>query len=147
MTHTAEYDAWVDMKRRCLNYKAPNFKNYGGRGIRVCDAWVDSFEAFIEHIGPRPSLKHSIDRIDNDGHYEPGNVRWATMSAQLFNRRPVKVDVMDRKFIRHWLECGYSQQRIGDVFGITQRRVSQIKLGFAEIERRRRKRAEHAEAQ
>lgn len=145
MSKSPEYDAWESMKRRCLVPKASNFHNYGGRGIRVCDEWIESFDAFFDHIGPRPSPKHSLDRIDNDGHYEPGNVRWTTMSVQLFNRRPVKVDVFDKKFIRHWLDRGYSQQSIGDAFGINQRRVSQIKLGFAEIERRRQKRAEASE--
>lgn len=144
MTHTPEYDAWIDMKRRCFNENAPNFHNYGGRGIRVCSEWIDSFVAFYHHIGTRPSPDHSLDRIDNDGHYVPGNVRWATMSTQLFNRRPVKVDAFDKRFILHWLSRGHSQQSVGDVFGINQRRVSQIKHGMREIERRRERRAESA---
>lgn len=83
----AEYRIWRHMKSRCLNPNVPNFKYYGGRGIRICDEWRDDYEAFLAHVGRRPSPKHSIDRINNDGHYEPGNVRWATSLQQRHNRR------------------------------------------------------------
>jgi len=75
------------MKHRCLNPANPNWKNYGGRGIRVCDEWLASFDAFYAYVGDPPEGM-SLDRIDNDGNYEPGNVRWATMEQQLANRRP-----------------------------------------------------------
>ena len=77
------------MQTRCGSPNNPVFKNYGGRGIRVCDEWQGDggFERFLAHIGPRPSSKHSIDRINNDGNYEPGNVRWATITEQQQNRR------------------------------------------------------------
>jgi hypothetical protein len=94
-THTTkskEYTAWQDMKRRCFNPDAPNYRLYGARGITVCAEWVDNFPAFFAHIGPAPEGKRmSVDRIDNDGNYEPGNVRWATPSQQLRNRRPYKM--------------------------------------------------------
>lgn len=83
----AEYRAWKAIKRRCLNPKDAKFPDYGGRGIKVCDRWLNSFEAFLEDMGARPSLQHSIDRIDNNGHYEPGNCRWATSSQQNKNTR------------------------------------------------------------
>lgn len=74
------------MKQRCYNPNNPNYHRYGGRGIRVCQRWRDSCAAFVADMGPRPSPKHTVDRIDNDGNYEPGNVRWATMKEQHRNR-------------------------------------------------------------
>ena len=74
------------MKTRCLNPNATKFKNYGGRGITICDRWRDSFENFYTDMGPRPPFK-SIDRIDNDGNYEPSNCRWATSAEQSWNQR------------------------------------------------------------
>lgn len=82
-----EYNIWTGIKQRCLNPKTESFRFYGARGITVCDEWRDSFDAFYLHIGPRPSLDHSVDRIDNDGNYQPGNVRWATPDIQMGNRR------------------------------------------------------------
>ena len=75
------------MKNRCDLPSAASFKYYGGRGIVVCDRWRDDFEAFLADVGPRPSSKHSLDRIDPNGNYEPGNVRWATLSEQNQNQR------------------------------------------------------------
>ncbi len=78
------------MKTRCYNTKYRDYAHWGGRGITVCDAWRDDFAAFFAHVGVRPSRGHSIDRIDNERGYEPGNVRWATYSQQNNNRRPFK---------------------------------------------------------
>lgn len=75
------------MLTRCFNPKATRFENYGGRGIAVCDSWRNSFEAFLADMGRKPSPAFSLDRINNDGNYEPGNCRWATASEQAFNRR------------------------------------------------------------
>ena len=88
---TKEYKTWVSMKQRCLNPNSQKYKDYGGRGIKVCQEWVDSFEAFLVHVGFAPEGERvSIDRIDNDGNYEPGNVRWATPYQQIMNRRNSK---------------------------------------------------------
>lgn len=81
-----EYEAWHAMKQRCLNPKHKSYHRYGGRGITICDRWRDSFEAFLADMGPRPSADLSIDRIDNDGNYEPSNCRWTTRQVQMSNR-------------------------------------------------------------
>lgn len=78
---TPEYMAWNSMISRCSNPRHQGFHNYGGRGIRVCDRWR-SFSVFLADMGTRPSPQHSIDRINNDGNYEPANCRWATGSEQ-----------------------------------------------------------------
>lgn len=85
---TPEYQAWHNAKNRTTNPNVPVWPNYGGRGITMCDEWLNSFEAFFEHIGPKPGPGYSLDRIDNDGNYEPGNVRWATRTDQNRNQRP-----------------------------------------------------------
>lgn len=89
-TDTPEYWVWSCMIQRCHNPKASSYHNYGGRGIKVCQEWKDSFLKFFNHIGSRPTPTHSIDRINNDGNYEPGNVRWATRHEQNLNTRRTK---------------------------------------------------------
>jgi hypothetical protein len=87
-----EYRSWVEMRRRCSNPNFIGYAHYGGRGITVCRRW-DDFAAFLADMGTKPSPAHSIDRINPDGHYEPGNCRWTTPKEQANNRRPrQKVD-------------------------------------------------------
>jgi hypothetical protein len=90
-----EYRCWVAMKTRCYNSAAKNFDRYGGRGIEVCARWLDGFVYFLEDMGPRPSSEHSLNRINNDGNYEPANCRWASRSQQALNRRPRTVKKID----------------------------------------------------
>lgn len=94
---TPEYNIWCLMKRRCLNPTSASYSYYGGRGITVCDIWKNSFEKFLADMGERPTSKHSIDRIENNGNYEPSNCRWATKKEQAQNKnsnKPVCIDNM-----------------------------------------------------
>lgn len=86
MSRTKAYRVYRSMIARCHNPNVKCYPRYGGRGIRVCRRWRESFEAFLSDVGERPSQKHQLDRIDNGGHYEPGNVRWATLCQQAQNK-------------------------------------------------------------
>lgn len=87
---TPEYRCWSGIHARCYNKKTCAYRLYGGRGIKVCERW-HSFENFLADMGPRPSIAHSIDRIDPDGDYEPKNCRWATLIEQARNKRTNKI--------------------------------------------------------
>lgn len=83
---TSEYSSWHHMKDRCLNPKHHAYKSYGGRGIRICKRWINSFFCFLKDVGTKPSPSHSLDRINNNKGYFPRNVRWATPKQQANNR-------------------------------------------------------------
>jgi hypothetical protein len=86
MWNSSEYKIWEGMIARCYHPSNHSYRKYGAKGIRVCQEWRESFVAFYSHVGPRPSLKHTLDRYpNNDGNYEPGNVRWATWREQINN--------------------------------------------------------------
>ncbi len=87
MSGTLVHGIWASMIQRCYNPKVKAHATYGARGITVCQRWRDSFATFLDDMGERPSLQHSIDRIDTDGNYCPENCRWATMKQQGRNRR------------------------------------------------------------
>jgi hypothetical protein len=118
MSFSPEYRAWIDIKSRCLNPRCTNWKHYGARGIEVR---FTNFEDFFNEVGPRPSPELSIHRIENDGHYETGNLAWATGSVQARNKRIWKNAMRARKNaarIRKLYEAGSRYQDLATQFGI-----------------------------
>lgn len=115
------YSSWVSMRTRCLNSNAANYPVYGGRGIRVCDRWMESFEAFLADMGERPSLRHSIERMNGEGDYETGNCLWATPKEQARNRRNNRL----LTFKGETLSCAEWADRIGIKRNALQARMNQ----------------------
>jgi hypothetical protein len=114
-SETREYARWASMRERCNNPKAHNYHLYGGRGIRVCERW-NSFENFIADMGLRPTNKHSIERIDNNGNYEPSNCKWATQFEQSQNRRNAYTPEQDQK-IREAVAMGLNFRQMAEYVG------------------------------
>jgi hypothetical protein len=106
MGKSKEYRAWYSMIQRCTNIKNRQYKNYGGRGINICEDFLNSFAKFLEHVGKSPGKEYSIDRINNNLGYDYGNIRWATRKEQANNKRnniTLEIDGISRKFTE-WLE-------------------------------------------
>ena len=106
LSRSPEYGIWNAMRQRCENPNNKSYARYGGKGITVCQRWTGSFEAFLTDMGPRPSPNHSLDRIDGTRSYEPGNVRWATMTEQNRNRgdNHILVHNGESRSIAEWSE-------------------------------------------
>lgn len=124
---TLEYRIWLGMRRRCNDPGSKSYEHYGGRGISVCERWAE-FSAFLEDMGPCP-LERSIDRIDNDGNYEPSNCRWATKHEQARNQRNVKLSEASVIEIRTLRVSGTRVMDIATMFGLSRSAVGRIISG------------------
>ena len=122
---TARYNAWQDMHKRCRNPQHPGWKDYGGRGITVCERW-NSYEAFAADMGPHPGKGWSLDRIDNGGDYEPGNCRWATAKEQQHNTRANKLSMSMAQEIKRRVLAGATHHQLAREFRIAKSRVHDI---------------------
>lgn len=127
---TVEYVTWCSMIGRCTNPSSDKFADYGGRGIKVCDRWrgTDGFSNFLADVGRRPGASYSLDRRDNDGDYEPSNVRWATQNQQQRNKRSSKLSNESVARIRELAASGVKQREIADRFGVGQAHISRVVL-------------------
>lgn len=118
MVGTRIYKIWKDMRQRCRNPKNRGYQYYGGRGINVCKKWENSFIAFYQDMGNPPSFKHQIDRIDNDGNYEPSNCRWVLHIENNRNRRNVKLNIEKAQEIRILKNQGMAAKKIAQHLNI-----------------------------
>jgi len=121
---TSEYTIWRGIRRRCHGDCPQENKYYKDRGIKVCDRWRSSFDDFLEDMGNKPSNRHQLDRINNDGDYEPGNVRWVLPQENQRNKPTTRAS---EKLIRVWMrlvvEMKWSQLEISQVFGFSSSAV------------------------
>lgn len=125
---TPEFTAWVQMRGRCFNPSNGAYQYYGGRGITVCERWA-TFENFISDMGPRPSNRHSIDRENVNGDYEPSNCRWATKERQSRNKRNTTLSDGMAAEIRRLADLGVPKVEISRRLGVNYSSVKQVSLG------------------
>jgi hypothetical protein len=135
-TKLPEYRSWTCMKDRCCDPENNQFSNYGGRGIKVCDRWKGSFSNFLSDMGSKPTGMHSIDRIDVNGNYEPGNCRWATPKEQSRgSRRTPRIlsEHLAKEIRRIRSETGFGCRRISKIIGLEShaRAVANVIYGRA----------------
>lgn len=122
---TPTHQSWRAMRDRCRRPGNASYRHYGARGIRVCDRWGASFLSFLSDMGERPPGT-TLDRIDPDGDYGPGNCRWSTAVEQGRNRRGVKLSPAAADIIRGRVSGGETQQSVADDFGVSQSAVSRV---------------------
>jgi len=125
MSNTTEYEIWASMKQRCLNNNDAAYKNYGGRGITICQEWIDSFETFYLDMGDRPKGR-SIDRKNNNGPYCKENCRWGTRSEQTRNSRRSTVTPLKVKLIRYFNKRGCNTRELASLCSISYTHTRRI---------------------
>lgn len=130
MIDSPEYKSWVAMKHRCLNPKHPAYMRYGGRGIKICDRWLDSFLCFLGDMGLAPMDCPTIDRIDNDGDYEPGNCQWLSRKDNCRKSPSAKLSMEKAEAIRQMKLSGESTVReIAETFSVTDSAIRLVLRG------------------
>lgn len=123
----SEYHIWGLMKDRCDNPNNLYYKNYGDRGIKVCKRWCNSFINFYDDMGPKPFLKAQIDRINNDGNYEPSNCRWTTNKINTRNSKTAKLSMQQAIVIRNLYSAGLLlQKELGNIYNVSRSTISHI---------------------
>lgn len=123
---TKEYSCWTSMLQRCFNPNNIGYKNYGGRGITVCERWRNSFRSFLEDMGRKPCKNLTLDRIDVNGNYEPYNCRWASRKIQTRNRRVTVLDEDSVRQIRELRQSGLSLAQIARHLGVKRGVVESV---------------------
>jgi hypothetical protein len=130
LEYPEEYAAWQNMIQRCTNPKRKNYHNYGGRGIKVWIGWINSFQNFLNYIGLKPGPEYTLERLNNDGNYEPGNIKWATQLEQAHNKRARKNNILNKEDVdeirRAYSKGAYTQIELARMFNVSQMHISNI---------------------
>lgn len=125
---TSTYKAWTSMKYRCLTPTCHAYKSYGGRGITVCDRWM-KFENFYKDMGEKPGKDFELDRIDNNGNYEPCNCRWTDRKTNGRNRGVCKLTKAKAEKAKELMDSGMSPSKVADLFGVAYTTMTAVKQG------------------
>lgn len=129
MSNTKEHNTWLNLRGRCLNPNHKQYEDYGGRGINVCDRWIEKFENFYEDLGPAPTKDHSIERIDVNGNYCPENCIWLERKYQTRNQRSTVLNIERVKDIRARYALGETYIEIADSYDINRATIHSVVTG------------------
>lgn len=128
MYGTSTYKAWTSMKYRCLTPTCHAYKSYGGRGIKICNRWMD-FENFFKDMGEKPNKYFELDRIDNNGDYEPGNCRWTDRKVNGRNRNVCKLTKEKASEAKELMAEGHAIKAVAKLFGVAYTTMTAVKQG------------------